>query len=119
MGGFTVKTQSFSVYQAIDWICGENGSLQQQINGVRRIREMVEKNQSADVMSLGIPSRLVDLLELTQDNLLQVKMFKFQSKLNRKSLNFNSRKSCGLWRTSQREHHTKQNLCFAKDSRSF
>jgi hypothetical protein len=82
MGGFSVKTQTFSVYQAIDWICNQNVSSSNQINGVRRIRQMVEKNQSDDVIKLGIPSRLVELLEVSSDNFLQVNKIKRKALLN-------------------------------------
>jgi hypothetical protein len=73
MGGFQVTTQAFRVYQGIDWICNPNVSLYDQINGVRRIREMIEGNKTADVIRLGIPTHLVLLLEKTDDHSLQVR----------------------------------------------
>lgn len=67
-----METQPFRVYQGIEWICDENSSVDNQVNGVRRVREMIEMDKTDDVIKLGIPNRLIELLEKTQDELLQV-----------------------------------------------
>lgn len=80
MGGFRVLTQPFRIYQGIDWICNENASSDDHINGVRRVREMIENNQTDVVINLGIPSRLIELLERTDNYFLQVNCEKAHQK---------------------------------------
>lgn len=71
MGGLHITVQPFSVYQAIEWIVG-NSSFSEKINGIIRIRRMVDMNQTDDVIKLGIVSRLVELLDKTDYIQLQV-----------------------------------------------
>lgn len=72
MGGFLVYAQPFGVYQAIDWLSSNSATLQDQLNGAKRIRQMIAKEKTDDVIKLGIVSRLVDLLKKTDFIQLQV-----------------------------------------------
>lgn len=76
MGGLHIAVQPFGVYQAIEWIVG-NSSFSEKINGIKRIRRMIDMNQTDDVIKLGIVSRLVELLDKTDSIQLQVKNLNF------------------------------------------
>lgn len=72
MGGFVLPVQSFFLYQALDWVSSSSGSLENQIKGVARLRDMIDCVNSDEYIKLGIVSRLVELLEKTSNTQLQV-----------------------------------------------
>lgn len=72
MGGFRVRVQFFGVYQAIEWLSKDNTSLQNQIRATTRIREMVDKGRTSDIVKLNIISRLMERLEKIPCSIVQV-----------------------------------------------
>lgn len=79
MGGSEVTAQSFGIYQAIEWLCNDGTSVENQIKGVVRIRKMIEQCKNDDFVELNIISRLVERLEKTTSVRLQVSKYMFHS----------------------------------------
>jgi hypothetical protein len=73
MGGFFVPIQPFGIYQALDWLCSDNTTVPNIVNATRRIRNLIEKGKTDDIVRLGIVSRLIERLEKTNVELVQVR----------------------------------------------